>query len=252
MAASGRSRREHVGFEPGRYSVIDATDTGIGMHPALVARIFEPFFTTKTRGRGTGLGLSTVYGIVHQNGGQIRVTSEPRRGTTMRVYLPLVDEAASLPRHPSGTAAPRAGLGHEAVLVVEDDDEVRTLAMLALQHHGYEVLQASNAVEALSILSHPGSRVDVVLADVMLPGPSGQRLADLLEMERPEMPVVLMSGFGDDADPTAGWLGIRAGWSSGRRFVGKPFGVQQLATAIRGALDAGSGAQTGADGGDHL
>jgi two-component system, cell cycle sensor histidine kinase and response regulator CckA len=236
VAPFGRSRQGHVAVEPGRYVMIDAVDAGVGMHPAVAARIFEPFFTTKTRGRGTGLGLSTVYGIVHQNRGTIRVLTEPGSGTTMRVYLPLVDDASPEPGPSPDPGRSESGGGHETVLVVEDDDEVRTLAVLALEHHGYRVVAASDAIEAMRVLEAGEPKVDAVLADLMLPGPTGLRLADLLEAQRPELAVVLMSGYGDDADPTSQWLGLRRG--HGRRFVSKPFGVQQLATAIRSALDA--------------
>ncbi|HVV84431.1 MAG TPA: ATP-binding protein [Kofleriaceae bacterium] len=186
----------HVGATPGAYVMLAITDSGCGMDAATLAHIFEPFFTTKAVGQGTGLGLSTVFGIVQQSGGHVWVYSEPGHGTTFRIYLPRVDGAV----HEVGIAAAGADLrGHETVLLAEDEDQVRAVAVTILHHYGYKVLEARNAGEALLLCEqHPGT-IDLLLSDVVMPGMSGPELARRLRASRPEMRVLCMSGYTDDA-----------------------------------------------------
>jgi PAS domain S-box-containing protein len=179
----------------GRYAVIQATDTGHGMDPTTLQRMFEPFFTTKPMGQGTGLGLSVVHGIITQSGGYIRVMSEPGRGATFKVYLPVVTSARSAEPAIVG-AAPPARQGHVA-LVVEDDDLVRAMAARGLAEAGYTTLEAENGRVALDLLRGRRGRVDVVITDVGMPEMDGYELARQLEQERPDLPIIYMTGYGD-------------------------------------------------------
>jgi PAS domain S-box-containing protein len=192
--ALARSRPPLV---PGRYVMLSVADNGCGMDAATRARIFEPFFTTKEKGKGTGLGLATVYGIVEQSGGHIWVASEPGRGTTFEIYLPRLEGDASRETQeiaPSEQRAKRA-----TVLVVEDEEALRGLTRELLESNGFAVLTAGSGAEALDLSrSHQGP-IDLLLTDVVMPGFSGKVLADLLVRERPSLPVVFMSGYTDDA-----------------------------------------------------
>jgi NO-binding membrane sensor protein with MHYT domain/nitrogen-specific signal transduction histidine kinase/CheY-like chemotaxis protein len=221
--------RVHLGVDPGRYVELAVSDTGLGMTPEVKARIFEPFFTTKPRGVGTGLGLSTVFGIVKQSGGHIYVYSEPGRGTTMKVYLP---RAAGAP----AVADPRKELrqvpGRETVLVVEDDASIRALVERVLARHGYTVLVAGTPGEAIVLVGEPGRPIDLLLTDVMLPEMSGPELAKILGGARPGLPVVYMSGYTDTTVIRGGQL------DSGATFIPKPFGPEFLLRKVREVLDA--------------
>jgi CheY-like chemotaxis protein len=198
------------------------------MDADVAARIFEPFFTTKEVGRGTGLGLSVVYGIVQQSGGTIAVESEPDRGSTFRIYLPRVVDA-HLPEPEPPTAAPR---GTETILLVEDEEEVRSLAREILERQGYAVLDARDAAEALRIAEHCADVIHLVLTDAVMPAMGGRELAERLLALRPGIRVLYMSGYTDDAM-------IRHGVSSaGPAFLQKPFTVEALAEIVRRVLDA--------------
>ncbi|MCE5308151.1 MAG: PAS domain S-box protein [Acidobacteriales bacterium] len=181
---------------PGSYAVLTVTDTGIGMAEDTLRNIFEPFFTTKEKGKGTGLGLSTVYGIVRQTGGWISVESQPKVGTTFRIYLPRLDDATPGPQPCShATADPH---GSETVLVVEDEEDVRQLAVTVLISHGYRVLDAANGRLALQVADrHPGP-IHVMLTDVIMPGMNGRELADCMKSRRPDVKVLFMSGYTED------------------------------------------------------
>ena len=213
----------------GQQAQLVVTDTGTGIDPKVVPLIFDPFFTTKPQGEGSGLGLSTVYGIVKQSGGQIDVQSEMSRGTTFTITLP---SAPHLPaRDVAGEIQGPPRSGGEVILVVEDDDQVRTVVSKGLPRLGYEVLVTRNAEEALALSEkHPG-RIDLLLTDVVMPGLSGPQLADRLTARRPETRVVFMSGYPEAQDPALGFS------LNGRTYLQKPFALAELAEKIRLALD---------------
>jgi CheY-like chemotaxis protein len=223
---------EPAGLPPGEYALLTVRDTGVGMDPATRARIFEPFFTTKPPGQGTGLGLSTVFGIVTQAGGRITVDSAPGAGTTFRVYLPAAAGGAA-----PASEAPAAvsSAGSETVLVVEDEPQVRRLARRALERRGYTVLEAADGAEALAVSDARHAPIHLVLADAVLPEQGGRQVVDALRARRPEIAVVFMSGSAEDAV-------LRQHVASARTpFVQKPFTADQLAAAVRAALDARGG-----------
>jgi two-component system, cell cycle sensor histidine kinase and response regulator CckA len=216
--------------EPGRYVVLSVADNGIGMDGETQSHIFEPFFTTKEVGKGTGLGLATVYGIVKQSGGSIWVYSEPREGTTFRIYLPRVDEVAETRDGENATQQP-VGRGDETILLVEDEDIVRALAKEILLEYGYTVLTASNGKEGLKISREFTERIDLILTDVVMPQMSGHELVENIRTARPETRVLYMSGFTDDAV-------VRHGVSAHELcFIQKPFSPESLAIKIREVLD---------------
>jgi CheY-like chemotaxis protein len=194
-----------------------------------VGRIFEPFFTTKPIGEGTGLGLATVYGIVKQSGGHIEVDSEPGRGTTFTIYLPRVDEVAE-PTAPPPEAGPSEH-GTETILVVEDERAVRELAARGLREHGYTVLTAERAEEAIRLLDEERPPVDLLLTDAVLPGASGLTLASVATARRPGLQVVYMSGYAHEALARQGML------EPGMILIEKPFTPATLARKVREVLD---------------
>jgi two-component system, cell cycle sensor histidine kinase and response regulator CckA len=212
----------------GRYVMLAVEDTGVGMSREVQARIFEPFFTTKERGRGTGLGLATVHGIVEQSHGHIFVSSEPGRGTTFRVYLPRVEEAAA--ESAPAARARRGAHGSETILIVEDEPAVRELVAEALHGFGYQVLTASTFDGALdATLGHTGP-IDLLVTDVILPGRGGVDVARAIRGLRPDIAVLYASGYTDDA--VLG-LGIE---NPGVAFLQKPFTLAALADKIREVL----------------
>jgi two-component system cell cycle sensor histidine kinase/response regulator CckA len=222
--------RQHPGVEAGRYVMFAVSDNGEGMTEAVRSRIFEPFFTTKGVGKGTGLGLSTVYGNVKQNGGHLWVYSEVGHGTTIKIYLPRLDED-------EGTIVPSASPlsdlkgGTETVLVVEDEDSVRGVACALLRQYGYQVLEARNAGEAILISEQRQEDIDLMLTDVIMPNMNGRLLADRLMPLRPKMKVVFMSGYTDNAITHNGIL------EPGTAFLQKPFVPKSLLGKIREVLD---------------
>ena len=218
---------------PGDYACLVVTDTGVGMDDATQAHLFEPFFTTKEVGKGTGLGLATVYGIVKQSGGYIWVYSEPGRGTTVKVYLPRVrgaTEPAAPPPHPAAPPREVRG-GHETVLLVEDAAPVRALARRSLEACGYRVLDASDGPTALELSARHGEAIDLLVTDVVMPGMSGRELAERLAPARPGMKVLYTSGYTDDAMVRQGVL------NAGVAFLQKPFVPDSLARKVREVLD---------------
>ena len=224
-----------LALPPGGYVMLAVSDTGCGMDMETKGRIFEPFFTTKDKGRGTGLGLSTVYGIVKQSGGNIRVYSEPNRGTTVKVYLPHFDGDEEPAERPSvETAAPR---GSETILLVEDENVVRGLARQILEQAGYNVLDAGNGEEALRLCRQHSDPIHLLLTDVVMPETSGKEIAHLLTSLQPATRVLFMSGYTDDAIVHHGVLDTSV------EFIQKPFTPVGLTRKVRQVLDLNCGEQ---------
>jgi two-component system cell cycle sensor histidine kinase/response regulator CckA len=224
---------EHVTVKPGRYVMLAVSDTGTGMSPETVAHIFEPFYTTKEGGRGTGLGLSTVYGIVKQSGGYVWVYSELGRGSSFKVYLPRVDGA---PEALSPVAAPIGEQrGSETILLVEDQPQVRELARMALSEKGYTVLVASSPEDAESACSRHGAEIHLLLTDLIMPGISGRELANRLTTRHPKMRVLYMSGYTFSIMAQAG--AQNGMLEDGVAFLQKPFTPSALSEKVREVLD---------------
>ena len=221
--------RENLLPKAGRYVVLSVADKGVGMTADTVSHIFEPFFTTKETGKGTGLGLSTAYGIVKQSGGHIWVDSEPGIGTTFCVYLPAVEQRAAIAeRRVQPTATYR---GTENILLVEDEDGVRALVKEVLQRHGYNVVETRGGGEALLACEQRGDEIQMLLTDVVLPQMSGRELAERLSVLRPNMKVLFVSGYTEEAIIQQGVLG------TGKAFLQKPFTPTALARKVREVLD---------------
>jgi CheY-like chemotaxis protein len=216
-------------LQPGRYVMLEVSDTGVGMDGETLGRIFQPFFTTKGRA-GTGLGLSTVQRIVEQAGGVIRTRSEPGRGTTFTVCLPGAGRrhdqanARALPR--------RAGEGNETILLAEDEESVRRLLRHTLDAAGYQVLEAANGQEALRLFERHAGSIDLLLTDVIMPGMNGRELARQAQASSPGLKVIYMSGYTDDVLSIAGATG------PGVAFLPKPLQLDTLSARIREVLDA--------------
>jgi nitrogen-specific signal transduction histidine kinase/ActR/RegA family two-component response regulator len=220
-----------VALGTGPYVTLRVTDTGRGMNPEIQAHIFEPFFTTKPPGSGTGLGLSTVYGIVEQSGGRIGFRSAPAEGTSFVVYLP---EQPATAAPPDRTLQPRAlPAGCETVLVVEDEEAVRAMVRKILTTAGYQVLEARHGADGLLVSREYRSRIDLLLTDVVMPEMNGLRLAGVIRNERPDTQVMFMSGYTRDEVDRRGLT------EPGVVFIHKPFTVHELATAVRRVLDEG-------------
>jgi PAS domain S-box-containing protein len=216
---------------PGAYVLLQVADTGIGMDSRIQERIFEPFFSTKKRGRGTGLGLSTVYGIVKQSGAFIFVDSQPDQGTTFKIFFPAVEAA------PDATEAEAPGMaelrGGETILVAEDDGAVRTLISRGLRRHGYTVLTAANGKDALRAYAAYEGPVHLLISDLVMPDMRGPELERRLRRRQPDLRILLISGYDDGAIPQ------EFGSGNGASFLQKPFGPNQLARAVRALLDGG-------------
>lgn len=212
----------------GKYVMIAVSDTGVGMDEATIGRVFEPFFTTKELGKGTGLGLATVYGIVRQSGGHVCVHSEVGIGSEFKVYLPAVSDAETTVHSNESDFAPT---GSETILLVEDDDAVRQVAASVLREFGYTVLTAHNGAQAIELKESFGDTIDVLVTDTVLPGISGPQLAKQLLESSPDMPVVFISGYTDRALEEAMLAYPRA------KFLQKPFTLAALARRIRELID---------------
>jgi two-component system cell cycle sensor histidine kinase/response regulator CckA len=215
---------------PGQYVLLTVSDSGTGMDAATQQRIFEPFFTTKEKGKGTGLGLSTVYGVVKQSGGYIDVFSTPGKGTTFNIYLPRVD--GDVAAEDQGTSLSSATRGTETVLLVEDEDMLRSLTRNLLEMNGYTVLEAANGAAALELAARTPGEIQLLLTDVVMPGINGRMLADQLKAKRPQLHTMFISGY------TGQRVGEKAILEPGSIFLQKPFTREQLAQKVREALDA--------------
>ncbi|HWP43006.1 MAG TPA: ATP-binding protein, partial [Blastocatellia bacterium] len=221
----------HLGVRPGQYVMLAVSDTGCGMDAGTQAQIFEPFYTTKEQGKGTGLGLATVYGIVKQSGGYVWVYSEVGVGTTFKVYLPQAGEAAEEPRPQPKPAQVLSGT--ETVLLVEDDIQVSKIATQVLSDLGYTVISTSNGKQALEIAGEVERNIDLVITDVVMPQMGGKQLAHELRAIRPNTKLLFMSGYTEGAVVDRGIL------DSGVSFLTKPFTPAELAGKVRQVLDEG-------------
>ena len=221
--------RKHVAVTPGHYVMLAVSDTGVGMTKEVKERVFEPFFTTKEKGKGTGLGLSTVYGIVKQSGGNIWIYSEKGRGTTFKIYFPRVDEPLEeVKEKVMGEELPR---GRETILVVEDEEVVRRLAVRILRGQGYKVLEASNGADTLMICKEQKEPIDLILTDVVMPQMGGRQLVEQLRQLRQDLKVLYMSGYTDKFIDDRGVL------EEGVNYIQKPFAIEGLAKKVREVLD---------------
>ncbi len=218
----------HLSVAPGDYVMFSVSDTGVGMPPETVRRIFEPFFTTKEVGKGTGLGLATVYGIVRQSKGNIWVYSEPGRGTTFRVYLPRIPQ---VPQTPGRAPAPAAVQGKETVLLVDDEPMIRDLASRILNEQGYRVLQARNGADALQIQSESKDEIHLLITDVVMPLMGGHELAERMGRLRPNLKTLYLSGYTSNVIVQEGIL------KEGVQLLVKPFNASELLQKVREALN---------------
>ncbi len=218
----------HIAVKPGPYVLLAVSDTGFGMDAATRAHLFEPFFTTKGSGHGTGLGLSTVFGIVKQSGGSVEVYSEPDRGTSVKVYLPRIDQPAIAETARAGKTLSR---GSETILLAEDDDMVRTLVCETLEREGYRVIAASDPVNARHLAEQHRTPIHLLITDVVMPKVSGRELADQLLRRIPDLKVLYMSGYTDNAVLNSGILQKEVA------FLQKPFTPAALAEKVREVLE---------------
>jgi len=229
-----RTAKINPEISPGEYAVFSIKDTGHGMDRETMARIFEPFFTTKEVGKGTGLGLATVYGIVMQSGGHIRVDSEPGHGTTFSIYLPRAREEPSPPKKAAPAEMNTISLSPDTktILLVEDSDIVRELTRNVLDITGYAILEASSPEDAIRLCESHGGKIHLLLTDVVMPGMSGRDLSDRLQRVRPDMKVLYMSGYTDEAIVENGIL------DAGLHFIPKPFSPASMAQKILEVLNS--------------
>jgi len=217
------------GLKPGNHVRLTVTDTGEGMDAATQARIFEPFFTTKKQGKGTGLGLAMIFGFIKQSGGHVSVSSEPGKGATFQIYLPCI-ETPVMPE-PTAQAGPAISFGWETILLVEDEDAVRTLAQQILQNLGYTVLSAARGAEALMLAQTRNGPIHLLITDVVMPGLDGRHLSEAVTRLRPGTKTLFISGHADD---TVLRHGIP---TTGATFLQKPFDLEALPGKVRKVLD---------------
>jgi two-component system cell cycle sensor histidine kinase/response regulator CckA len=223
---------QHVDVKPGQYVMLAVSDTGIGMDDHTRSHIFEPFFTTKVKGKGTGMGLSTVYGIVKQSGGYVWVYSEPNQGSTFKIYLPRIDDP--IETQDAANLAEELSAGVETVLLVEDEEAVRSLVCKVLRASGYTVLESLNPADALRIAREHPDPIHLLLTDVVMPQMSGREVANQVIVLRPSTKVLFISGYTDDAIVHHGVLDPKTA------FLHKPFSPDALARKVREVLDNSS------------
>jgi len=226
------------GLAPGRYACLTVTDTGTGIAPEIAEHLFEPFFTTKETGRGTGLGLATVHGIVGQAGGDVSVASGPGHGAAFTVFLPAID-AEALSRSVRPAPSPERLEGTETVLLAEDERSLAYLIERILSTAGYRVLTASAPEEALRIAEHEHGAIDVLVTDVIMPGLTGPQLAERLVERHGPLPTLFLSGY------TADVIRDRGRLPSGSAFLEKPFAPPTLLASLRALLERERGAAGG-------
>jgi PAS domain S-box-containing protein len=222
--------RAHPAVQPGLYAMVAVSDTGVGMDAKTQARIFEPFFTTKELGKGTGLGLATVYGVVKQSGGYVWVYSELGKGTTFKIYFPRIDEPVQAVAA-MDQGKPELLRRSETILLVEDAESLRDLTRVLLEDNGYTVFVAENGAEAIELAERKGQPIHLLLTDVVMPGMSGREVASYLTAKRPDMRVIYMSGYTNDVIAHHGVL------DSGISFIEKPFSQETLMRKLREVLD---------------
>jgi len=210
-----------------KFSILEVSDTGHGMTPEVQARIFEPFFTTKAPGRGTGLGLSTVLGNAERSGGYVDVQSQPDKGTTLRIYLPRVEAAPDVRAAASAVSAARGG--NETLLLLEDEPGIRSMTRAYLERLGYRMLEAADGLEAIRLSMEYNGPIDLVLADVLMPGMRGDSAVRAIRSHRPKIKAILMSGCVDQS------LGEEQ-----ENILYKPFDFSELGRRVRSVLDADS------------
>jgi nitrogen-specific signal transduction histidine kinase len=218
-----------LGLQEGSHIRLRVTDTGAGMSQDTIAHAFEPFFTTKPKEKGSGLGLATVYGIVAQAGGMVSLYSEPDMGTTVTILLPSVSSPITAAETPRGVTHHHGG---ETVLVVEDEDLVRDVASRILIRNGYRVLTARSGAEALEIVDREGDEIDLLLTDVVMPGLTGNEVAEQVSRRFPQVRVLYMSGYPESVVTSSGVV------EEGIRLISKPFVEPELLDSVRGVLDA--------------
>jgi CheY-like chemotaxis protein len=224
---------EHSPVIPGRYVMLAVGDNGVGMNRDTKEHAFDPFFTTKEAGKGTGLGLATVYGIVKQSGGYVWIYSEPGMGTTLKLYFPEVSAAAAFTNPVDSPAAKPAAPGSETILLVEDEEAVRGLTSRILQRQGYRVLAAQHGREAMDIATREEGVIHLVLTDIVMPGMNGRGLVERLSGIRPAIKSLYMSGYTDDDIVRRGFI------EPSRKFLQKPFTSEGLLQTVRKVLDEG-------------
>jgi CheY-like chemotaxis protein len=223
--------QEYVNFKSGPYIMLAVSDTGVGMDVETQTHIFEPFFTTKSKGKGTGLGLATVHGIVNQSDGHIWVYSEPKRGSTFKIFLPRVEQVAALPEPEAKSTGLPQGAG--TVLLVEDEESVRMIAGRVLRAQGYYVLEAGHGQEALQISAQHAGAIQLLLTDVIMPGGlNGRQLSEQVKLQRPDIKVLYISGYTDSAIAHHGVL------EPGLAFLQKPFNPAALAQKVWEVLNS--------------
>jgi len=219
---------DHADAKPDDYVMIRISDTGTGMATDVCEHIFDPFFTTKAPGKGTGLGLSTVYGIIRQSRGWIQVASEIGKGTEFEILLPAIEEASV---SKTRSAISDSAKGSETILVVEDEESVRGLTVLALKRLGYQVLQAENGNEAFDVIEKNADQIQLVMTDVVMPQMGGTELAEQIIRKYPKIKVVFISGYSEQATVSRRIQDKEIG------FIQKPFSLHELASKIRKIID---------------